>query len=799
MRRRTLLATTTALSGATVSPINWAAALTGSEPAMPSVASVPLGVNLAGMEYNGTGVGGSNARTANQVLYHGWTPPTEADVAYVASLGMNRIRLPFSWELLQPVLYTTTFSIAGAPGALEPTYLKYISNILDACAKCGVKCVLDLHNYARYVDYLYQANGSILTAITADSRVRYVQNPANRVFKVLGDGALTGAHLADFWSRIATQFHQHEGLGGYGLMNEPTPDSVTMHPTNGELVAALKAAIMAIRAVDKTHSIYVPGDQYSAPARWSGEGYGLINPGYPLPDPANNIIYEAHVYLDHAGSGSYFDWEYESTLEAPPRTSKNIPAEKTSVATGARRIQYFIDWLKKYNVKGALTEIAMPADSYHWQTSYLNALKAARLAGIEVYAWQGGRHWIVHNMAISVVPNVAQGIQQHAHAIGPTLAAANVEVAGIFDVGSSYSASGRFVITVYARGNLLSPVTLSLSDGGAGGTFSAQTITLPSGPNSSVQYVYTLPMNGVATVTYTASRQVPPPRRLYSLSNPVAYAKQNLDDGARCILAKYNAVEYLPGNSFKDLIAQSRSVNGSSVGAVWDSGYGATGATNATRMPGNELGVVAWQDGRYPLLVASNVSAIRFTSSRGTGLRRVLRKPTVFGGIQSSPSAIAPFGPAQPHFSIAAVRPTGQYNVGAIWAMADMQSGFNQVELRAASGVISACWVDAAGKSVQIAAPASSYNKDAVATLVSGGSNFRKFRLNGANIASNSLELLAGQCNHISLGVTYANYWTTRPFDGDIYGAVYGAGAPTDEELGVLEAYLSRKMATPTV
>lgn len=796
MRRRTFVSTTSALSGATFSLRGQALPSLANTPAVPSVAAVPIGVNLAGMEYNGTSAAFSNARTANQLIYHGWTPPTPEDVAYVASLGMNRIRLPLSWELLQPVLDTTMYTTAGVPGALEAGHLKYITTILDACAQHDVKCLLDLHNYGRYVDYLYQANGSILTGVVSAGVVRYVQNPANRVVKVLGTDALTPAHLANVWSRLATQYAQHPGLGGYGLMNEPVIDGARKHPTNDDLVAGVKAAIAAIRAVDMSRPIYVPGDLYSTPVRWSGEGYGIINPSYPLADPANNLIYEAHLYLDHAGSGAFFDWEFETTREAPPRTvNRDTPAGKTDVLTGVRRLQFFIDWLDKYKAKGALTELGMPADSRYWQQSFLNTLKAARQAGIETYLWQGGRHWTLHNSPITVVPNVAQGRQQHAQVVGPALSAAGVESADLFDVGASYNTAGGFVITVYARGNLLHPVSISLSDGGAGGRFSATTITLPSGPNPSVQYTYTLPVNTAATITYRANRQVPPPRRVYSVLDPVAYAQRNQNDAARCILAKYRAVEYLPGNSYQDLIAVNRAAHGTPVGAVWDSGYGATDATNASRLPGNELGVVAWQAERLPTLIEGESLAIRFSNARGTGLRRPLRKPTPWGGAQSSPSAVAPFGPADSHFAMAAFKPTKAHAVGAVFALCDMQSNRNQVELRVSAGMVNACWVDAEGTTVVLPHGVSSFNKDVVATLVSAGASARNLRVNGSIIASNSVTLAPGQCNHIGLGVSYASYWTTRPLDGDMYGAIYGAGAPSDQELLILEKYLNAKLA----
>jgi hypothetical protein len=57
-------------------------------------------------------------------------------------------------------------------------------------------CVLDVHNFARYI----------------------VSGGAEQV---LGDGSLTQAQLVDLWTRLSTAFKTNPGIYAYGLMNEP--------------------------------------------------------------------------------------------------------------------------------------------------------------------------------------------------------------------------------------------------------------------------------------------------------------------------------------------------------------------------------------------------------------------------------------------------------------------------------------------------------------------------------------------------------------------------------------------------
>jgi hypothetical protein len=102
----------------------------------------------------------------------------------MAARGHKIIRVPFRWERIQPT----------RNAALDAAELARLTAVVDAVTAAGMRCVLDVHNYARYIP----SGGSEL---------------------VLGTD-IPAADLANLWSRLSTAF-KDKGLYGYGLMNEP--------------------------------------------------------------------------------------------------------------------------------------------------------------------------------------------------------------------------------------------------------------------------------------------------------------------------------------------------------------------------------------------------------------------------------------------------------------------------------------------------------------------------------------------------------------------------------------------------
>ncbi|RAI43565.1 cellulase family glycosylhydrolase, partial [Rhodoplanes roseus] len=210
-----------------------------------------FGVNLAGAEF-----GPCRGEFGTDYIY-----PTTADLDYYLGKGVTLIRLPFTWERMQPTL----------GGDLDQVELGRMIDFLDAAAARGMEVVLDLHNYGRY-------DGA-----------------------VIGSTNVPTSAFADFWGKLAGALGDHPAVAGLGLMNEP-------HDMGGAQVwpAAAQAAADAIRAAGSHATLVVSGDGWSGAASWQN-----LNASLRVSDPLDKVLYEAHVYFDRSGSGVYGTYDAE--------------------------------------------------------------------------------------------------------------------------------------------------------------------------------------------------------------------------------------------------------------------------------------------------------------------------------------------------------------------------------------------------------------------------------------------------------------------------------------------------------
>lgn len=207
-----------------------------------------LGVNLSGAEEYG-------ALDPNAVLGVNYVYPTDAEIDYYASKGLNIIRLPFQWELLQPNEY----------GALSSTQLAQIDAVVAYANSKGMKVILDPHNYGAY-------DG----------------NP-------IGSAATPISAFTNLWTQLAANFANNSQVL-FGLMNEPNLSTATW-------LDAANSAIQAIRATGAdTQKILVSGIDFDSTTNWLTSGNATVL-GNGIVDPDNNYAFEVHEYLDSDGSG----------------------------------------------------------------------------------------------------------------------------------------------------------------------------------------------------------------------------------------------------------------------------------------------------------------------------------------------------------------------------------------------------------------------------------------------------------------------------------------------------------------
>ena len=129
--------------------------------------------------------------------------------------------------------------------------------------------------------------------------------------------------------------------------------------------------------------------------QWSGaNNWTLLNPGFPLSDPAGLITYSAHCYLDRDGSGTHFSWQEETQ-------------HGVTLNTGVERLQSFVSWLSTHSLLGHIGEMGIGADDQGWFIAYDRALAVMAKAGLEHTYWGGGPFFETYPMGVD--PGFVQG------------------------------------------------------------------------------------------------------------------------------------------------------------------------------------------------------------------------------------------------------------------------------------------------------------------------------------------------------------------------------------------------------
>jgi hypothetical protein len=761
----------------------------------PAPATFAIGTNLASMELGVTlRFGGSTLPNVNFAV------PRREEIAWLAANGYTKTRLPIRWEMLQPVLHDTninaaTRAVLGNPGAFNEVYAGYITQVLDAHAAAGIKCMIDIHNYCRYTDFVYQPDGSVIGLVKPSNPLiqPYTTDGTQvrtRIFALAPGATLTQANYKDFVSRIATRWKDHPGFGGYGMMNEPYympkagtivesyqgfDEDLTVWPTYA------RAGIAAIRSIDPNGLIYLGGNDWNA--AWT---LGTDNPGFPVPDA--NIVYEVHGYLDAFSNGNGADWD----LEAAKGYTAGVAAAPIDAQTGVARLKQAVDFAQANGgLRIALSETGMPVDDPRWQQSFQNLLDYARANGVEVYSWGGGSFWYYRSHWITQVPGWHQNKTLEPAQSGPMKAAAGVALASIFDDGPGWApAGGSVTITVYSRGYLANPVTLTVSSD-KGGTFSKTTLTIPAGANTQDSYTFTPPPNAVVTLSYAGTApNLPPPRKVFSLSDPVGYAATSLPDAALAIIAKYSACKWELADGYTDFVQGVPAAAGQAVRAISDSGYGSSVGNAMEMVIGiNTEGGSAMGNMVPPVMRVTNGRKNADFSAPGS-VGFWCRKSSPVPDLQPHPRNRVPYSINDPHFAIAVLSVPAATS-GVVF-QASSAVGLYATELDIAGGRPQAKWTDSAGNSVVLTGPAAlAPNAPTVISLTSTA-GAQQLRVNSSVLGTGAATFAASPYGNdqMLLGSGFTNYYPQDGFGGNLYAAITGRGVPSAAEMQVMERYL---------
>jgi endoglucanase len=314
----------------------------GMAPALSRLA-IRGGVSLAGAEFGADKTTFSNINPG--VYGRDYDYPDQRTVEYFAACGLGLLRIPFRWERLQPNL--------GQP--LDYAELNRIRQVVAWAAGSGARIILDTHNYGRY-------------QLSIAGRPRSVVIDE----KVNGGIAVSRAHFADYWRRLAEAFLGNEAVLGLGLMNEPHDMG------HSDWKAISQAAVEAVRTVDRESFVIVAGNGWSNAERFPE----LNGQSAWIKDPANRVLYEAHCYFDADGSGKY------------RRTyAEELSADQQLLERGAKRVTVFLDWCRRNRVTGFLGEFGIPGESAGWRAVLGRTLEVLQKTDTPACYWAAGEWW----------------------------------------------------------------------------------------------------------------------------------------------------------------------------------------------------------------------------------------------------------------------------------------------------------------------------------------------------------------------------------------------------------------------
>jgi aryl-phospho-beta-D-glucosidase BglC (GH1 family) len=179
----------------------------------------------------------------------------EPDAAFIASLGMNCVRIPVNYRHWED---------DARPGEIKPEGFALLDRAVDACAAAGLYTVIDLHAVPGAQNHHWHSDNPFHKPL-------FWQHPAFQ------DRAVT------LWEAIAARYAGRPEVAGYNVLNEPADESQTA------LVHFYRRAVAAIRAIDDRHMVFLDGNRYAK----DFSGFG---------EPFENAVYAVHQYPAAGGA-----------------------------------------------------------------------------------------------------------------------------------------------------------------------------------------------------------------------------------------------------------------------------------------------------------------------------------------------------------------------------------------------------------------------------------------------------------------------------------------------------------------
>lgn len=169
---------------------------------------------------------------------------TRADIRYIKSIGLNSVRVPFSFRL---------FLSEEFPGIWTDEGFRYLDSVMAWCGSEGLLVILDMHC----------APGG-QTGDNIDDSWGYPW-----LFEEESEQERT----AELWRRIAQRYTRETCLVGYDLLNEPIAPFFDVERLNPRLEPLYKRIAAAIRSVDTNHVVFLGGAQWNSNFKVFGQPF----------------------------------------------------------------------------------------------------------------------------------------------------------------------------------------------------------------------------------------------------------------------------------------------------------------------------------------------------------------------------------------------------------------------------------------------------------------------------------------------------------------------------------------------
>ena len=173
----------------------------------------------------------------------------EEDARFIASLGMNLLRLPVNYR---------HFEDDARPFEIKEGGFRHLDRAVELCSAHGVYTIIDLHALPGYQNQHWHSDNPTHKALLW--RHKHFQDRA-----------------VNIWERIADRYKDNPWVAGYNPINEPAD------PTEEMVMPFYRRLYDAIRAVDPGHLIFLEGNRYSVDFHMFGE-------------PWENVVYANHDY-----------------------------------------------------------------------------------------------------------------------------------------------------------------------------------------------------------------------------------------------------------------------------------------------------------------------------------------------------------------------------------------------------------------------------------------------------------------------------------------------------------------------